>query len=119
MTVFNIDVGVYNTHVEFIFASKKEHVMLAEEIGVDFISREVDRKKKSGYYSKAEIPNHGFLVGIVSDSLGNFNKEDTAARYAYNVAGEILKSRGLRRDIKNISYLTEYIKSKIEFSELE
>lgn len=62
MTVFSIDVEVYNTHVEFTFASREELLMLAEAI---------------------------------------------------------LKSRGLKRDPKNISYLIEYIMNKIVFSELE
>lgn len=123
MTIFSIDVEVYNTRVEFTYASKEEILMLAEDLSVEenvnFIGREVGKKNKSGYYSKIEIPNHGFLVGVVSDRLGNSSKEATVARYVYNVAEAILKSRGLRRDPKNISYLIEYITNKIVFSELE
>lgn len=119
MTVFSIDVEVYNTHVEFTFASREELLELAEDLSVEenvnFIGREVGKKNRSGYYSKIEIPNHGFLVGIVSDGLG----KSSTARYVYNVAEAILKSRGLRRDPKNISYLIEYIMNKIVFSELE
>ena len=123
MTVFSIDVEVYNTRVEFTFASKEEHLMHAEDLSVEenvnFIGREVGKKNKSGFYSKVEIPNHGFLVGVVSDRLGQSSKEATTARYVYNVAEAILKSRGLKRDPKNISYLIEYIMNKIVFSELE
>lgn len=123
MTTFSIDVEVYNTRVEFTYASREEILMLAEDLSVEenvnFIGREVGKKNKSGYYSKIEIPNHGFLVGVVSDGLGKSSKEATTARYVYNVAEAILKSRDLRRDPKNISYLIEYITSKIVFSELE
>ena len=123
MTTFIIDVALYNTRVEFTFASREEILMLAEDLSVEenvnFIGREVGKKNKSGYYSKIEIPNHGFLVGVVSDGLGKSSKEATTARYVYNVAEVILRSRGLRRDPKNISYIIEYITSKIVFSELE
>lgn len=123
MTTFIIDVALYNTRVEFTFASREEILMLAEDLSVEenvnFIGREVGKKNKSGYYSKIEIPNHGFLVGVVSDGLGKSSKEATTARYVYNVAEAILRSRGLRRDPKNISYIIEYITSKIVFSELE
>lgn len=123
MTVFSIDVEVYNTRVEFTFASREELLELAEDLSVEenvnFIGREVGKKNRSGYYSKIEIPNHGFLIGIVSDGLGKSSKEATTTRYVYNVAEAILKSRGLKRDPKNISYLIEYIMNKIVFSELE
>jgi hypothetical protein len=123
MTVFSIDVEVYNTHVEFTFASREELLELAEDLSVEenvnFIGREVGKKNRSGYYSKIEIPNHGFLIGIVSDGLGKSSKEATTAHYVYNVEEAILKSRGLKRDPKNISYLIEYIMNKIVFSELE
>lgn len=121
MIVFSINVEMYNTRVEFVFASKSEHLIIAEElesrgIDVDFISRVINNNSECGYYSKEEIPNHGFLVGIISDNLGENNKKSTIVHYIYEVAKEILESKGV--DLSNVMSLTSYITDKIAFDEL-